>query len=278
MSWTAIRTYVIAEIGLNHGGMLHTARDLVEDAKEAGADAVKFQTFVTSKVLRSSDQNYSRIEHLCLSRLDTEALADHCRMLEIDFISTPGDVDSLKFLVEHLGVKQIKIGSDDLTNRPLLEVLSGLGREVLLSTGMANMEEITQAVGWLGGTDDLTLMHCVSLYPCPMEMANIAAIRELEQFGVPVGYSDHTNTDLACIAAVAAGAVVIERHFMGEDDDWAIDDLVSAEPDDFAQMVASIRQVEAILGSGIKEPGIDEAKMIPKLRKDPSDWLRGLKS
>jgi len=201
-------------------------------------------------------------------------LALYCEHIGIEFMSTPGDLDSLRFLVEECGVKRLKIGSDDLTYQPLRDSAYKSGLPCILSTGMATLADVREALPKVPGVD-LTLLHCVSLYPCRVEDVNLRAMDTLsEAFGWPVGYSDHTDTIAACLIAVARGATVIEKHFC-LDDYKGPDDVVSVNPEGLEELVLGARAVTVMLGNGIKVPTRDELAAIPQLRKGEGGY-RGL--
>lgn len=268
-------TLIIAEAGVNHNGNIDQALKLVDAAKEAGADIVKFQTFRTEKVLRRSDKDFDLIKNLELSDSDFLSIASHCRKAGIEFVSTPGDLDSLRFLVEECGVRRIKIGSDDLNNKPLVDSAYATGLPVYLSTGMATMADVVAALPRTR-IDNLTLMHCVSLYPCPPEEANLRAIQTLADVTkYPVGYSDHTIGISACVAAVTLGATIVEKHFTLNTHDKGPDHAISADPNGLSAMIIAIRRLEAMLGHGRKEPNPGEMKIRDSLRKG-ADGLRGV--
>src|SRR5882672_5084743 len=203
---------IICEVGISHGGSLSIALEMVDIAKERGADIVKFQTFTAENTLKKNDPDYNTIKELELSRGSFKLISKHCRDIGIEFMSTPDHLDDLKFLVEEIGVKRIKIGSADLTNQPLLDAAYRTGKPVILSTGMATLDEIKQALPHDGGFVSVTLLHCVSLYPTQFEETNLSAIKELAGVGYPVGFSDHTVGAMAASLAVALGATVIEKH------------------------------------------------------------------
>jgi sialic acid synthase SpsE len=264
---------IIAEAGITHGGSLDTAKKLVEIAIKANVDIVKFQTFDTSKLLRPNDPAHKVLDQLALSYQDTKKLSQFCDNMGIEFLSTPGDVDSLKFLVEECGVKRIKIGSDDLTYEPLLNAAYFTELPVILSTGMATFDEIFHAIP--AARFDITLMHCVSLYPCPLDKCNLNAINTLRSyFPLNVGYSDHTESFIASQMAIACGATMIEKHFMParySGPDWE----VSLSPGELPVFVDYLREAEAMMGNGIKEPCEEEKANIKLFRKD-KDGYRGL--
>jgi N,N'-diacetyllegionaminate synthase len=271
---------IISEIGLNHGGLLKRAMDMVDRAKQAGADVVKFQTFDCDRLLRPGDSDRDFLAPLQLTSGEFHKLAKHCEDTDIEFLSTPGDVDSLKFLVDELGVRRLKIGSDDLTNAPLLRHAAGSGLPIILSTGMATVPEIHIALSHIHSNRahhalSVTLLHCVSLYPCPLAKANLGAISHMRRlFGVPVGYSDHTKMALACSTAVALGAEVIEAHFMLRDVAPIVDAAVSYDPSTFWGLCRAIRAVEEMIGNGHKTPCDEELASVAKFRKG-RDGFRG---
>jgi len=267
-------TEIVAEAGVNHGGDLDTARKMIDAARWAEADAVKFQTYNVRNLLRKGDPLWSTLEALELSYAAFKELARHAERDGIEFMSTPGDTDSLRFLVEECGVKRIKIASDDLTNKVLVNAAAATGLPVILSTGMATMPEIGRALPDVN-YDKFTLLHCVSEYPCPLENVNLRAMHDLYAFGLPVGYSDHTRGQLACIAAAAMGASVVEKHFMLDAEEGeAIDRPVSISVSGLRSMVIKIREVEKMLGSGEKVPTKQEYLNRATIRKGP-DGLRG---
>jgi sialic acid synthase SpsE len=269
---------IVAECGLNHFGKLDLAKRLADDALISGANIAKFQTYIPEKILRKLDKDYALLASLALSQADFKELAKHCEHIGIEFMSTPGDTESLKFLVNELGVQRIKIGSDDLTNERLLTVAASTLLPIILSTGMSTLPEVYSAVRATNFTN-VTLLHCVSLYPTPIKYANVAAITSLREYfkdwDIPVGYSDHTRSFNVIGTAAALGAMMIEAHFRLGDGSPPVDDAVSFTPDNFAAMVRRVRNTELILGNGVKEPGPVERAMIPLLRKG-EDGLRGL--
>jgi N,N'-diacetyllegionaminate synthase len=273
---------IISEAGLNHGGVLKRALQLVDVAKQAGADIVKFQTFDCAHLLRRNDPDRETLAPLQLTHGEFVQLVKHCDDSDIEFLSTPGDLDSLKFLTEEIGVQRIKIGSDDLTNTALLKQAASTNLPIILSTGMATVIEINTAVKEIYDSRPhlrtglcVTLLHCVSLYPCPIAKANLGAISHLQRlFGVPVGSSDHTKMALACCMAVTLGARMVEAHLMLRNNDPAIDALVSYDPGGFGGLCKAIRAVEELMGDGQKAPSKEELVAAVKYRKG-SDGFRG---
>lgn len=267
---TATRAYVIAEAGVNHNGSLDLARRLVLAAKEAGADAVKFQTFKAERVaqagapkadyqLRNTDGAESQIEMLRKLELPATAHAELialCRDTGIEFLSTPYNEEDIDFL-HGLGVRAFKLASIHCVEPHILRYAARTGRHLIVSTGMATLAEVKQAVEALRGVghEDFTLLQCTTNYPSRVEDANVRVIPALHAaFGCAVGYSDHTQTDVSCIAAIALGATMIEKHFTLDQTLPGPDHTSAAEPAEFAALVRKIRDTEAALGSGVKEP------------------------
>lgn len=269
---TRPHTLIIAEAGVNHNGDLARAKALVHAAAEAGVDIVKFQTFSADRLTTASAKRAAyqiknapgaESQHAMLKRLElTDAmhveLLAHCRRHGIEFLSTGFDVPSLEMLVG-LGLERLKVPSGEITNLPYLRYLGGLGKSVIVSTGMATLGEIEDALVALerAGTrrDQLTLLHCTTEYPAPMHEVNLHAMAALASaFGLPVGYSDHTVGIEVPVAAVALGACVIEKHFTLDRTLPGPDHKASLEPSELTAMVRAIRNVELALGDGIKRP------------------------
>jgi sialic acid synthase SpsE len=210
---------------------------------------------------------------LALSKKDFVALAVYCEHIGIEFMSTPGDPESLRFLVEECGVRRIKIGSDDLTYLPLLTSAYKTGLPVIVSTGMSTLAEIRAALPTTPGVD-LTLLHCVSQYPTPLEDINLKAIDTLHKtFGWPVGFSDHTNHLAAAFAAAARGATIIEKHFCLDGYEGP-DDCVSITPEALKELVLGLATIETMLGTGIKAPTKTELENIDVFRKDEQGYRK----
>ena len=237
--------FVIAEAWVNHNGDFKTALDLVSAAKTAGADAVKFQMF-SSQRLWGDD----RIKHLELSKDQFTDIAAFCRYINIEFMCTPFGVEELEFLTPLL--KRVKIASGCITRAPLLEAVSATGLPVIMSTGMSTMYEIVMAVHeYL--QREVTLLHCTSSYPCRLEDVNLKVMKELgDRSSCPVGLSDHTSGITVPIAAVALGAVMIEKHLTLDRNQEGPDHKSSITPKEFKGMRMAIIEVEAALGDGIK--------------------------
>lgn len=269
---------VIAEAGVNHNGQLGLALRLIAEAARAGADYVKFQTFITSESIARQapktvyqksttdpgESQYDMVRKLELSREDHLVLVDACRQSGIGFLSTAFDRASLDMLLE-LGLDHVKVPSGEITNLPLLRQFGRTGTPVLLSTGMATLGEIEAAIEVLiqSGTprNAITVLHCSTEYPTPMEEVNLRAMRSLgEAFQLPVGYSDHTRGIEVAIAAVALGASVIEKHFTLDRNLPGPDHQASLEPDELKAMVDAIRNIEVALGDGVKRPTPSELR------------------
>jgi len=265
-----LRTLIIAEAGVNHNGDIDLAKQLIDVAAEAGADLVKFQTFNSDRLAThnakkadyqtqtsdSSESQYEMLHRLELSAEMHKELMAHCAARSIRFFSTGFDVDSIDLLVD-LGQDLFKIPSGEITNLPYLRHVGRLGKGVIMSTGMANMGEIEAAIEVLEqfGTPraQITVLHCTTEYPAAMVEVNLRAMQSIQTaFGVAVGYSDHTVGIEVAIAAVALGAVVIEKHITLDRNLPGPDHKASLEPEEFKAMVAAIRNIEVALGDGIK--------------------------
>ncbi len=277
------RTFIIAEGGVNHNGSLNTAKKLVKEAKRSGADAIKFQTFRADKLLsrklekaeyqkkttNSTESQYEMIKQLELGVKEHQELVRYCRSQNIMFLSSPFDEESAD-LLDKLDVKMFKIGSGEITNLPFLRHVARKGRPMIISTGMATLGEVEEALEAIfsAGTKDVTLLHCVTEYPAPYADINLRAMITMKHaFGLPFGYSDHTEGIEIAVAAVAMGAQVIEKHFTLDRNSKGPDHKSSLEPGMFHEMVIAIRNVEVALGDGRKRPAKSELKNIPIARK-----------
>ena len=274
--------YIIAEAGVNHNGSFDTACRMVDEAKKAGADCIKFQTFKSENLVsvKASKADYQKdntgegsqldmLKKLELSFDEFIQLKDYCKKKEIDFLSTPFDLESLDFL-DKLGVPFWKIPSGEVTNLPYLLAVAKTGKPVIMSTGMCEMEEIRAAVDALSqnGTKDIKLLHCNTEYPTPFEDVNLKAINTIrETFGLETGYSDHTNGIEVAIAAVALGSTFIEKHFTLDKNMEGPDHKASLDPIELCEMVKSIRNIEKALGSKEKKPSVSELKNKTVARK-----------
>ncbi|WP_462325997.1 N-acetylneuraminate synthase [Desulfoplanes sp.] len=277
---------IIAEAGVNHNGSLEQAKKLVEVAAHAGADVVKFQTFRAENIVakhavkaeyqkKTTDGEQTQFEmlkRLELSTADHVELMAYCKRCEIRFLSTPFDLESADFLSD-IGQNVWKIASGEITNLPYLRKIGSLKQEVIMSTGMADLGEIEDALSVLktAGTprDNITVLHCNTEYPTPMQDVNLLAMKTIEAAfpGIRVGYSDHTVGIEVPIAAVAIGATVIEKHFTLDRNLPGPDHRASLEPGELEDMVRSIRNIETAMGSGIKTPSPSESKNKPIARK-----------
>lgn len=271
------KTLIIAEIGVNHNGNLNLARQLVDVAVEAGADAVKFQTFKAERLattnapkaayqIQNTDQQNSQFEMLKQLELTPQmhdVLLKHCEQKNIHFLSTAFDLESLHYLAK-LGLERFKIPSGEITNLPYLRCIGGLGKPIILSTGMATLGDIEGALAILNRAgarkDQITVLHCTTEYPTSMCDVNLKAMCSIrEAFGVAVGYSDHTLGIEVPIAAVALGATIVEKHLTLNRNLSGPDHKSSAEPDEFVKMVRAIRNIEQSLGDGIKRVTASES-------------------
>ena len=280
-----MKTLIIAEAGVNHNGDIALAKKLIAAAADAGADLVKFQTFIARNLVSKSapkaeyqknvtdpeESQQEMVRKLELSKENHLELIDECKRKGIGFFSTAFDLESVD-LLEEFGSKFVKVPSGELTNLPYLRYLTRTGKPVLLSTGMANLGEIEAAINVIeqAGTPraKITVLHCTTEYPTPMEDVNLRAMVNIgNALGVKVGYSDHTSGIEIPIAAVALGATVIEKHFTLDRNLPGPDHRASLEPDELKAMVAGIRNIERALGDGIKRPSPSELKNKPIARK-----------
>ncbi len=276
------KVLIIAEAGVNHNGDIKIARKLIDAAKESGADIVKFQTAkLESLVSKSAQMAEYQKKNISMVKSQKEMLKDiilpfegfselaqYCDVRGITFLSTPFDIDSIRFL-DNL-VKIWKIPSGEITNYPYLREIALTGKPVIMSTGMCELQEVKEAVRVLkeNGSSEITLLHCNTEYPTPMQDVNLRAMRALrEEFGLPVGYSDHTQGIEVPIAATAMGAVVIEKHFTLDRNMEGPDHKASLEPEELRAMVQAIRNIEAALGDGVKRPSASETKNRDVVRK-----------
>lgn len=271
------RCMIIAEAGVNHNGKLDVALELCLRAKEAGADVVKFQTWKTDKIITKKvkqadyqalntgiqESQFDMLKKLELSYDDFEKIKKYCDDIGIIFASTADDEESLDFLI-NLGIPFIKIGSGDIGNIKFLRYIGTKKMPVIISTGMSSLAEIDISLNTLkdSGTNDITILHCTTNYPCPYEEVNLNAMVTLKNaFHLPVGYSDHTLGKDVAIAAKALGATVIEKHFTLDRHMDGPDHLASTEPNEFRNLVQAVRRAEIFMGSGIKFPTNSERKI-----------------
>ena len=268
--------YIIAEAGVNHNGSLENAKKLVFVAKYAGVDAVKFQTFNTDSLVTKTavkaeyqvhntgndNSQYEMLKSLELSQEDYKELKMLCDELGIEFMSTPFDLESIEQL-EKLNVNRFKLPSGEITNYPYLVKLAKTHKPIIMSSGMATVDDIEAAITVLkeNGAEDLSLLHCTTEYPAPFEEVNLKAMEYLKnRFGLKIGYSDHTKGIEVPIAAVAIGAEIIEKHFTLDKNMEGPDHKASLEPDELLAMVKAIRNVELSMGDGEKRPSKSETK------------------
>lgn len=273
-------THIIAELGVNHNGSVEIAKQLCLAAKEAGADCVKFQTWITERIITktveqaeyqqqntgNTESQFDMLKKLELTFDQFREIKGYCDEIGIMFASTADEVESLDFLCA-LGIPYIKIGSGDIGNIPYLRYVGGKKLPVILSTGMSTVADVETSVNALkeGGATEITLLHCTTNYPCPYDTVNLKAMNTLATvFGCEVGYSDHTIGIEIPVAAVARGATVIEKHFTLDRTMDGPDHLASTEPYEFKKMVDAIRNVEKAIGNGRKEPS-EEEKSISKV-------------
>ena len=275
--------FVIAEAGVNHNGDLQMARALIDVAVDAGADAVKFQTFRADRLatpdapkaeyqLRATGDEESQLDMLRRLELSADAhreLQSYCRERGIIFLSTPFDEEAVD-LLDELAVPAFKISSGDVTNSPLLEHVAGKGKPVILSTGMSELSEVIEAVSVLNnaGCENPVLLHCVTSYPADPADVNLRAMLTMRSaFDLPIGFSDHTEGIDVALAAVALGACVIEKHFTLDRTLPGPDHGASLEPAELRALVRSIRRIETALGSGRKVPTATEIELAKVARR-----------
>lgn len=301
--------FIIAEAGVNHNGSLDMALQLVDAAFEAGADAVKFQTFKAEKLVTmaakkaeyqqkttgSTESQYAMLKRLELSVEAHHRIREHCDRSGIRFMSTAFDEDSLEFLVNVMGVKRLKIPSGEITNGPLLLAHAQTGCDLIVSTGMATLGEIEEALGVIafglldnnatpskeafrqayqsaGGRrllqEKVTLLHCSTEYPAPLEDINLRAMQTMKSaFGLQVGYSDHSQGITVPVVAAALGATIIEKHFTLDKTLEGPDHKASLDPAELREMVASVRATGLVMGDGIKGPRGAEVSNLSVARK-----------
>lgn len=275
--------FVIAEGGVNHNGNVELAYKLVDAAKVSGVDCIKFQTFKAERVatpdapkapyqLEVTDRKESQIEMLRALELNESAypgLMDACAKTGLAFMSTPYNEEDVDFLVR-IGVPALKLASIHAAEPSLLRYTAQTGKPVILSTGMCTMAEVKAAVDVVHGTGNrqLILLQCTTNYPSPVADANLRAMVTMrDAFGVLVGYSDHTQTDTACIAAVGLGACVIEKHLTLDKTMAGPDQPTSLEPDEMHRLMQLIRETESALGDGVKRPAANEVRNIGNMRR-----------
>lgn len=277
------KVFIIAEAGVNHNGSIELAKELIDKASKAGADAVKFQSFkaeilVTKSAMKAeyqkettgnSDGQFDMIKKLELDYTKHEELAEYCKAKDIMFLSSAFDLESID-LLNNLGLEIFKIPSGEITNLPYLRKIGSLNKKVILSTGMSTLGDIENALEILNtsGTTDITVLHCNTEYPTPIGDVNLNAMNTIKRaFKVQVGYSDHTLGIEVPIAAVVLGATVIEKHFTLDKTMEGPDHRASLEPNELKEMVRCIRNIEQVLGDGVKKLTKSESKNINIARK-----------
>ncbi len=273
-------TYIISEIGCNHNGDFELALRLIDQAVEAGVDCVKFQTFKADSLIskhaekaayqkKTTDPAESQLDMTRKLEMPYEKhrfLIEYCKQKHVDFLSAPFDFESIDFLAQ-LGVQKIKIPSGEINNLPYLRKINALKKPIILSTGMATLDEVRYALNLLKDCP-VSLLHCTTEYPCPYEGVNLNAMLTLKKtFGLPVGYSDHTTGIEIPIAATALGAEIIEKHFTLDQNLPGPDHKASLTPPELKAMVQAIRHVDFAMGDGIKKPAECERKNIAIARK-----------
>ena len=276
--------YIIAEAGVNHNGSLDLALKLCDVAKEAGVDAVKFQTWKTENIVTASarqaayqtentgveEGQYDMLKKLELSYTQFEEIQHYCKKIGIDFLSTPDEEESLEFLMNTLQLPLVKIGSGEVTNIPYLRTIASYQKPVILSTGMSTLAQVAVAYDTLinAGAPSVSLLHCTTNYPCPYDEVNLRAMQTLKDaFKCRVGYSDHTMGTEIPVAAIAMGAEIIEKHFTLDRNMEGPDHKASLEPQEMKLMVQQIRHIETALGDGIKRPNKSEAENAKVVQK-----------
>lgn len=278
------KTFLIAEIGVNHNGEMKLAKKMIDAARSSGADAVKFQTFTAEALVSQgtpkvryqetrtspNESHYEMIRKLELKRKDHFLLKSFCEEVGIEFLSTPYDVDSAKFLHEELNVRLFKTASADIVDLPLHQYIASTGKHSIVSVGMATLGEVEDVVNIYrrSGSQNLTLMHCVSNYPCLDESLNLNVIKTLKNaFQVEVGFSDHSIGYEAAVLSVAFGAKIIEKHFTLDKNLTGPDHLASSSPQEFSELKFAVRRAETMLGSPVKSCQDEERQMALVSRK-----------
>lgn len=276
--------FLIAEIGVNHNGDMQLAKKMIDEAKLAGADAVKFQTFVAERLVSNgtpkvkyqesttdkNESHFDMIKKLELARDDHFLLNEYCRQKDIGFISTPYDVESARFLHEEVGVEIFKTASADIVDLPLHTYLSKTGKQVIISVGMATLGEIEEVLSIYDKAENqaVTLLHCVANYPCDDQSINMKVINTLRSaFSKPIGYSDHSVGSEAAVLSIAFGATIIEKHFTLDKNLPGPDHKASSTPLEFSELSRAVRRAEKMLGSPIKKCQDEERQMSEVSRK-----------
>lgn len=278
------KIFIIAEAGVNHNGNINLAYKMVDEAKKAGVDCIKFQTFKTEKIItkdakkaeyqekntENKETQYEMLKKLELTYDEFKKLKKYCEEKEIMFLSTPDEEESLNFLIDELNMEIIKIGSGEISNYIYLEKIAQKNKPIILSTGMSTLGEVEKALEIIKkyNNQKITLLHCTTNYPCPIEEVNLSAMLTLkEAFKLDVGYSDHTLGIEIPIAATALGATVIEKHFTLDKNLYGPDHKASLDSLELTKMVEAIRNIEKALGNGIKQPNASENKIKEVVRR-----------
>lgn len=279
------KVFIIAEAGVNHNGKLSIAKRMIDVAKDAGADAIKFQSFKTENIItryapkagyqknrsNKNESQFSMLKKLELSQDIYNSLYNYCRRKNIVFLSSPFDIESVDFL-DKLGLKILKIPSGEITNFPYLKKIGSLKKQIIISTGMADLREIKNTLDIIikAGTpkNNVTILHCNTEYPTPAKNANLLAMLKIrDSLRIKIGYSDHTEGNEVSIAAVALGARVIEKHFTLNKNMPGPDHKASLEPHELKTMIRSIRNIEKALGKKSKKPSLAEIRNKTTVRK-----------
>ena len=286
-----MKVYIIAEAGVNHNGSLKLAKEMVIKARESGADAIKFQTFKSERVVSSlakkaayqikntgsaDESQLEMVKKLELSFDDFRELQAFSKEKDIQILSTPFDLESIDFL-NQLEMPFWKLPSGEVTNYPYLVKIAQTHKGIVMSTGMCTLDEISESLSVLrtNGAGKIVLLHCNTEYPTPMEDVNLKAMSTLKKtFDTPIGYSDHTKGIEVPIAAVAMGATIIEKHFTLDRNMEGPDHKASLEPSELKAMVQAIRNIEKAIGTGKKKPSVSEVKNIVIARKSPLKRVR----
>ncbi|QFT32796.1 N,N'-diacetyllegionaminic acid synthase [Labrenzia sp. THAF82] len=268
--------YIVAELNTSHFGKVETAQEMVLKCKEIGADCVKFQSWTEESLYADAYFKENPIAKRFFKKYsmgsgELREISSYCRSIGIGFSSTPYSIDEVDFLIEQCDVEFIKIASMDLNNIPFLEYIASKHATTILSTGMGSMQEIERAVAVFekAGHNDLCLLHCVSVYPCPPEICNLNNVAMLaKRFpNATVGYSDHTKGPEAAVAAIALGARVIEKHFTLNSSQIGMDNQMATEPDEFSQMISYCRRIADALGSSERQLTEVELKQRLQMRR-----------
>ena len=270
------KVYIIAEVGVNHNGSVELACEMIKKAKESGADCVKFQTFKADQIVtkaspkakyqlevtEKTESQFDMLKKLELTFNDYKTLLEKCTEYDIDFLSTPYNKEDVDFL-EKLNVVGYKIASGQLTELPFLRYVANKQKKIIISTGMATMSEVFDAVETIrsAGNNNIVVLQCTTNYPSKIEDANLLAMKSIQSAcKVAVGYSDHVSNNYACFASVALGAEIVEKHFTLNKKMAGPDHSSSLEPIEFQELVVGIRNIEMALGSGIKKPSSIEVQ------------------